>query len=137
MKRSAGPLAVLLLALVAAGCGPTHSTSLIMEADVQLEAARAADAAKLAPYEFTAAEAYLRKAREEQGYADFDVAIDFGKKAVKFATDAKKKSMAARAEGALPTVPSLPAAPPPPAIKVEPVKAVEPATPPPPPPAAP
>lgn len=89
-----------------AGCGPTKSTALIMDADVQLQAARTADAEKLAPYEFTAASEYLHKAREEQGYSDFEVSIDFGEKAVKYATEAKEKAMAAKNEGALPGVPS-------------------------------
>ena len=105
----------LLAALFGLGltaCGPTQSTALIMDGDVQVEAARMADAPKLAPYEYTAAEAYLHKAREEQGYSDFEISIDFGRKAVKFATEAKKKAMAAKAEGALPNVPTLPPPPP-------------------------
>jgi hypothetical protein len=98
--------AVALSALaVSAGCGPTQSTALIIDADVQLQAARTADAPKLSPYEFTAAEAYLHKAREEQGYSDFEVAIDFADKASKFAREAKEKAMAARAEGAVPPPP--------------------------------
>jgi hypothetical protein len=88
-----------------------ESTALIMDADVQVEAARAADASRLSPYEFTAAVAYLHKAREETGYADYEVAIDFAHKASKFAHEAKEKAMAAAAEGALPAVPE--ATPPP------------------------
>ncbi|HEY3449750.1 MAG TPA: hypothetical protein VGK67_25575 [Myxococcales bacterium] len=107
-RTAAGLLAVALFGFGLTACGPTQSTALIMDGDVQLEAARMADAPKLAPYEFTAAEVYLHKAREEQGYSDFDISIDFGKKAVKFATEAKKKSMAAKADGALPNVPTLP-----------------------------
>jgi hypothetical protein len=91
----------LLLALAA--CGPTQSTALIMEADVELEAARTADGNKYAPYEFTAAEAYLHKAREEQGYSDYEVSIDFGNKAVKFAKEAKAKAMASKSEGIAPS----------------------------------
>ena len=104
--------AALSLCLLAA-CGPTQSTALIMDADAQLEAARAADAAKLAPFEYTSAEAYLHKAREEQGYADFEVSIDFGHKAVRFGKEARAKAMAARNEGAIPTVPGVTPPPPP------------------------
>lgn len=138
-RTAAARLAALLAGLGLAACGPTQSTALIMDGDVQLESARTADAPKLAPYEFTAAEAYLHKAREEQGYSDFEVSIDYGRKAVKFGTEARQKAMAAKAEGALPNVPSLP--PPPPKVdksdavtvdKVE--KATEPTPPPPPPP---
>ncbi len=75
------------------GCGPTYSTSLLMDADVQLEAARAADAPKLAPYEYTLADAYYHKAQEEQGYADYDVCIRFAKKALENAKIAKDKAL--------------------------------------------
>ena len=76
-----------------AGCGPTYSTSLIMDADVQIEAARSADAPRIAPYEYTLAESYLHKAREEQGYADYDVCIRFAKKALENAKLAKEKAI--------------------------------------------
>lgn len=112
-RTAAALLVAALFGLGLTACGPTQSTALIMDGDVQLEAARMADAPKLAPYEYTAAEAYLHKAREEQGYSDFEISIDFARKAVKFAEDAKKKSMAAKAEGALPNVPTLPPTPPP------------------------
>ncbi len=111
-RTAAALLAAAAFGLGLGGCGPTQSTALIMDGDVQLEAARMADAPKLAPYEYTAAEAYLHKAREEQGYSDFDISIDFGRKAVKYALEAKKKAMAAKNEGALPNVPSLPPPPP-------------------------
>lgn len=81
---------VALVAFAATGCGPIQSTSLIMDADVQLDAARAADAPKFAPYEYTLAEAYLHKAREEQGYADYEVCIDFAQKALDNAKRAKE-----------------------------------------------
>jgi hypothetical protein len=94
-----------LLASLVLGCGPTQSTAIIMDAEVQLEAATTADAEKLAPYEWTGALAYLHKAREEQGYSDYEVAIDFAEKARKLAREAKSKAMAAKSEGALPNVP--------------------------------
>ena len=111
MKRTLVLLATLGC-LPRMGCGPTQSTALIIDADVQLESARAADGPKLAPYEYTSAEVYLHKARELQGYANFEVSIDFGRKAVKFANEARQKAMAAKAEGALPSVPSMPSGPP-------------------------
>jgi hypothetical protein len=81
------------LALATIGCGPIQSTSLIMDADTQLEAARAADAPKYAPYEYTLADAYLHKAREEAGYADYEVSIDFAQKALDNAKKAKELSV--------------------------------------------
>lgn len=96
---------------LAAGCGPTQSTALIMDADVLLQAATTADAEKLAPFEWTEAREYLHKAREEQGYADYETAIDFAEKAKKRAGEAKAKAMAAKAEGALPSAPPSAAKP--------------------------
>jgi hypothetical protein len=85
-------LAALALALGA--CGPIQSTAYLLDADVALESARTAGADKLAPYEFTAAHLYLLKAREEVGYSDFDVAVDFAKKAARFAKEAREKALA-------------------------------------------
>ena len=87
MRLRVGIAALVLAALC--GCGPIQSTSLIMDADTQLEAARAADGPKFAPYEYTLADAYLHKAREEQGYADYEVCIDFAQKALDNAKKAK------------------------------------------------
>ena len=93
---------VLVSGSVLLGCGPTQSTSLIMDADNQLEAAKSADAQKLAPYEYTAADAYLHKAREEQGYADYEVSIGFAQKALDFAKQAKEISLQKVKEGSEP-----------------------------------
>lgn len=60
---------------------------------MQIEAARTAGADRLAPYEWTAANLYIHKAREEVGYSDFEVAVDFAQKASKFANEAKEKAM--------------------------------------------
>ncbi|MGA9521863.1 MAG: DUF4398 domain-containing protein [Myxococcaceae bacterium] len=92
MRRRLPVLLVLLGALSA--CGPVQSTAYLLDADVALEAARTANAEKYAPYEFTAARLYLHKAREEVGYSDYDVALDFAKKASKYANEAKKRSLA-------------------------------------------
>lgn len=73
------PLASAVRTLVAcatlAGCGPVRSTSVLVDAQAELDAARAIDAPKAAPYEFVAAEAYLAKAREEQSRADFEESV--------------------------------------------------------------
>jgi hypothetical protein len=85
--------AIAATALGVAGCGPVESTSLLIDADVQLEAARAAGAAKTAPYEFTSAESYLHKAREEVAYSNYEPAIRFARKAVEHAKAAKDKAI--------------------------------------------
>lgn len=103
------------------GCGPTQSTALIMDADVLLQAATTADAEKLAPFEWTGAREYLHKAREEQGYSDYETAIDFADKAKKLAGEAKSKAMAAKADGALPSSPTAASKPSSPDPKAEPL----------------
>jgi len=81
------------VAALLGGCGPVQSTAYLLDADVQIEAARTAQADKYAPYEWTAANLYLHKAREEVGYSDFEVAVDFAQKASKYANEARDKAM--------------------------------------------
>ena len=85
-------VAFLGLAVLAA-CGPVQSTAYLIDADVQLEAARTAQADKLAPYEWTAANLYLHKAREEVGYSDFEQGVAYAQKASKFALAAREAAM--------------------------------------------
>jgi len=89
------PAALLLspALLLAAGCGPVQSTAWMMDAEVALAAARTAGAADRAPYELTAAELYLHKAREELGYAEYEVAVDFARKATRNAQEARDKAL--------------------------------------------
>lgn len=87
-------LAVLLLAPLLA-CGPVQSTASLVSADVALEAARAAGAQATSPYEFTAAEAYLHKAREVQGRAQYEASNEFAERARDLAREARKNAVAA------------------------------------------
>ena len=80
---------VVALTLALSACGPVQSTSFLIDADIMLEAARTAQAAKNAPYEWTAANLYVAKAREEVGYSDYEQAVDFARKALSFATRAR------------------------------------------------
>jgi hypothetical protein len=99
-------LSLLIAAgLLAAGCGPVQSVTVIWEASSAIEGARAADAQKLAPYEYTSAELFLDKALEEQSYADFEPAIVFGAKATTFAKKAKELAQQA---GKTPSAPLTP-----------------------------
>lgn len=89
----------LLLALLAlsalAGCGPIQSTASLIDADVAIEAARTAGAQQSSPYEFTGAEAYLQKAREVSGYAQYEAATRFAGKARDLGNEARKNAIAA------------------------------------------
>jgi hypothetical protein len=77
------------------GCGPVQSTAFLLDAEVQIEAARTAGAEKLSPYEWTSANLYIHKAREEVGYSNFETGVEYAGKASKFANQAREKSMAA------------------------------------------
>ncbi len=71
-------LAALLLA--AAGCGPvTYINQVTRKAANDVEAARAAQADQYAPYHYTLAVEYLRKAREEAAHSDFQTANRLGR----------------------------------------------------------
>jgi hypothetical protein len=95
MKR----LSVLVaVAGALSACGPVKSTANLLDAEVQIQAARTAGAEKLAPYEWTAANLYIQKAREEVGYSDYQAGVDFAVKASRFANEAREKAMAAAAE---------------------------------------
>ena len=85
-------LLVTLIAAAGLACGPVQTTSFLMDAENMLEAARTAQADRFAIYEWTAANLYFHKSKEEVGYADFEQAVDYAKKAVDFATQARDKA---------------------------------------------
>lgn len=90
MKR----LLVLAAATAAlCACGPWRSTSHLLDAEVQIQAARTAGADKLAPYEWTAANLYIHKAREEVSYSDYQAGVDFAEKASRYANEAREKAI--------------------------------------------
>ena len=85
--------AALLAAFSLSACGPITATTTIAEATVAVGAADGVEAEKFAVYEYTSAHQYLRKAREEEGYSDFQAAIDLAKKAKEYAEEARTKAM--------------------------------------------
>ncbi len=93
-------LAVSTVLGTLAACGPVQSTSYLMDADAQLEAARTAGAETHAPYEWTAANLYFHKAREEVARSDYEVAVDFAHKASRYAKQARANALAAIKAGA-------------------------------------
>lgn len=90
--RSLLASAVVALLLSLTGCGPVQAGRALGAADAELEAARAAGAATTAPYEFTAAEAYLHQARLESGYARYESAVGYAGKARGLAEQARLKA---------------------------------------------
>ncbi len=75
------------------GCGPITATTSIAKATVAVEAAEGANAEKYAVYEYLSAQEYLRKAKEEEGYSDFQAAVDLAKKVREFAEKAREMAM--------------------------------------------
>jgi len=85
-------LAVVLAA--ALGCGPiTYINQVTRKAANDVEAARSAQADQYAPYYYTLAVEYLRKAREEAAHSDFEAANRFGRMASKAARRAVEVSI--------------------------------------------
>lgn len=82
-------MAALVPGGVLAGCGPiVYVSEVTRHASDAVDAARAAEAEKYAPYWWTRATQYLAKAREIAAYADFQGANRFGR----LATDAANKA---------------------------------------------
>lgn len=89
-------LAIVLVGVAA--CGPATSGVQILKANVALSAAKTAGAPKHAIYEYTAAQEYLRKSREEHGYSDFAASRDYADKALGLAIEAREKAQALASE---------------------------------------
>ena len=77
--------------LLLLGCGPITSATAIKEAKVAIAEADSAGAVNGAPYEYYSAVERLKKAREEQGYSDFQAAVDLAVEAKRLAIVAKKR----------------------------------------------
>jgi len=83
------------------GCGPVEYISQVgNRAAGAVSAAKLAQADRYAPYEYTAAEEYLHKAREEAGYAEYEDSIEYGKKAEDLANRARAIAISKQAEAA-------------------------------------
>jgi hypothetical protein len=92
-------LAAALKSICAMGCGPIEYVTISARAGAALAAAKRANGERLAPFEYTAAEASLIKAREEAGYSQYEQSIDFGRRAEALANRARAMAVAAQASG--------------------------------------
>jgi hypothetical protein len=80
--------------VVLVGCGPiTYVRTVTRSASDSIEAARAANADKLAPYWWTRATQYLRMAHVEAARADFQGANRFGRLAGEAADKATEEAL--------------------------------------------
>ncbi len=93
MKSVSCFLGSILTVAVFSGCGVARSTSAIVEARHEYEAAKQVDAGKRAPYEYTLGVEYLRKAKEEAGYSDYQVAERLAKRAQAWLQEARRAAM--------------------------------------------
>lgn len=76
------------------GCGPvSYINDVTRKAATDVEAARAAQADQYAPYYYTLAVEYLRKAREEAAHADYETASRLGRHASRAARRAVELSI--------------------------------------------
>ena len=108
MDRSGSRLAggaLLALSVLFTACGPISTTIALHDAEAAIETARSADAARYAAFELTSADEYLRKALEEEGYSDFQAAIDLAQRALVFADKARERALKSPARGGGPSVP--------------------------------
>ena len=81
-RRLRGVALGALLAAATGACGPvTYINEVTRRAAGDVEAARAAQADQYAPYWYTLAVEYLRKAREEAAHADYQTANRMGRTA--------------------------------------------------------
>lgn len=94
------PACCWLLGLGAAACGPVGYLQQVhgKARDAVTEAKRAG-AESAAPYEYTSAVEYLKKAEEEGDHAEYQVAIEYGRQAETFAARARKIATAKDAAG--------------------------------------
>jgi hypothetical protein len=89
-------LTAALLVAVGAGCiAPGIALVDISAAQSELAAAKVADAEKWAPYEYTAAEQYLKQAKDRMGYSGsyYQEAYEYAEKSSKLAHQAKEKAL--------------------------------------------
>jgi len=93
-RHVAAVLLVITLAVVA-GCGPVTYVGEVRRASDAVDAARAAQAERYAPYWWTRATQYLHKAREVAGHADFQAANRFGRLASEAANVAEQQALEA------------------------------------------
>lgn len=92
-----GCLCILVMALLT-GCGVYRSTIALQSARLSYEKAQAAGASRLAVYEYTLGVEFLKKAREEVGYADYSTGEKLANQAESYLKKAAKKARAQAGE---------------------------------------
>jgi hypothetical protein len=87
-------LALLLLLLGSTGCvGPIQATINRFEADAAIRASKKSRAWSNSCFEYYIAQLYAKKGLQEQGYAEFEVARDYGRLAANYAKQARRQHL--------------------------------------------
>jgi hypothetical protein len=73
MRRLTAVVPVVAVLGLLLSCGPTKSTTALVQANMAIRHAKDLDAQKKHPYELTLAQEYYIKAKEEAGYSQFEV----------------------------------------------------------------
>jgi hypothetical protein len=96
----------------AGGCGPIEYLNQVgYKAAGAVAAAKRAQADRYAPFEYTAAEEYLHKAREEAGYSQYETSLQYGRQAEEMANRARAIAITATTTSPSPAAPNPAAAP--------------------------
>lgn len=89
--------------LIGFGCGPVeYLNQVTRRAATAHAAAEKVDAEKLAPYEYWTSKEFLHKSRELAGYARYQLAIEYGRKAEEAALKARAIALEAKGQRATP-----------------------------------
>ena len=89
LSQVAGFVVFTTLALFASGCGPVMYAMNVMPASSTVEEASRAGARSSAPFEFTMAQEFLKKAHEEAGEGNYQTAQRYSAEAEEFAVKAR------------------------------------------------
>lgn len=100
MRHSTVWAGLALAATIGGGCGPIkYLTTVTFKAERLIAEAETVEAEKYAPYEYWSAVTYLHMAREKVAYADHEVAIKYGERAVNMASKAQSLTEERRKAG--------------------------------------
>lgn len=78
-------VAAFLAAAFLLACGPSKSTTALLQARTAIKRAEFAEGTKKRPYELTLAKEYYVKAKEEAGYSKFELSEKLAKQSIEYA----------------------------------------------------
>ena len=85
--------AVVLFLLCSTACAPLQTSLHMREAEQAIAQAREQEAMSRSPYAWTMAQLYLEKAKEKNGYSQYEQAMEYFHKATQWALAARSDAM--------------------------------------------